>query len=48
MTSSQVLQHCEGRLAKYKWPKYITFKKDFRRTSLGKVRKDVLRLENPR
>jgi fatty-acyl-CoA synthase len=38
-----VVHYCQGRLAKYKWPKHITFRKDFPRTSLGKVRKDKLR-----
>jgi fatty-acyl-CoA synthase len=45
LCSEDVLRHCEGRLARYKWPRQITFVKDFPRTSLGKVRKDVLRKE---
>jgi len=43
LNPGDVLHYCEARLAKYKWPKHITIKKDFPRTSLGKVRKDVLR-----
>jgi fatty-acyl-CoA synthase len=43
LSSQDVLHYCQGRLAKYKWPKLITFRKDFPRTSLGKVRKDKLR-----
>jgi fatty-acyl-CoA synthase len=38
-----IIHYCKDRLAKYKWPKHITFRKDFPRTSLGKVRKDMLR-----
>ena len=33
---------CEGRLAKYKWPKELIFCDDFPRTALGKVRKVML------
>ncbi len=33
---------CEGRLAKFKWPKRMVVCEDFPRTSLGKVRKGVL------
>lgn len=42
-TLDAVHEYCEGRLAKYKWPKRIVFCEDFPRTSLGKVRKAVLR-----
>jgi len=37
-----VLSFCNGRLARYKWPKQVTFCNDFPRTSLGKVRKTLL------
>jgi fatty-acyl-CoA synthase len=37
-----VISFCNGRLARYKWPKHVTFSDDFPRTSLGKVRKGVL------
>ncbi len=33
---------CDGRLARYKWPKKVLMCSDFPRTSLGKVRKGVL------
>lgn len=33
---------CEGRLARYKWPKHVTLCEEFPRTSLGKVRKALL------
>lgn len=38
----EVESFCEGRLAKYKWPKKIIFCDDFPRTALGKVRKVTL------
>ncbi|MCP4023460.1 MAG: long-chain fatty acid--CoA ligase [Desulfobacteraceae bacterium] len=34
-----VTNYCQGKLAKYKWPQKVTFKKEFPRTSLGKVKK---------
>jgi fatty-acyl-CoA synthase len=34
---------CEGCLARYKWPKSIVFCETFPRTSLGKVRKALLK-----
>ncbi len=42
LTEEAVLAMCHGKLAKYKWPKKVTFKKEFPRTSLGKVRKGEL------
>ncbi len=42
LTQEDVLAMCHGKLAKYKWPKKVTFKKEFPRTSLGKVRKGEL------
>lgn len=38
----ELIGFCAGKLARYKWPRYITFCQDFPRTSLGKVRKTVL------
>jgi len=38
----EVISHCEGRLARFKWPKKVTFCKEFPRTALGKVRKALL------
>lgn len=38
----EVLKWCEGRLARYKLPKEVTFCREFPRTSLGKIRKTEL------
>jgi fatty-acyl-CoA synthase len=45
LQADEVISFCNGRVARYKWPKRITFCNDFPRTSLGKVRKGIL-LEN--
>jgi len=42
LTQEDVIAMCHGKLAKYKWPKRVTFKSEFPRTSLGKVRKGEL------
>jgi len=42
LTQKDVINMCHGKLAKYKWPKKVTFKSEFPRTSLGKVRKGGL------
>jgi len=42
LLEEEVIAYCGGRLARYKWPKKVTFAKEFPRTSLGKVRKQVL------
>lgn len=42
LTEEDVIEQCRGRLAKYKWPKKVTFKTEFPRTSLGKIRKPDL------
>ncbi len=42
MEKEDVIAICNGRLAKYKWPKKVTFMSEFPRTSLGKVRKNEL------
>jgi fatty-acyl-CoA synthase len=34
--------HCEGKLARYKWPGRFSFCRSFPRTSLGKVKKNLL------
>jgi fatty-acyl-CoA synthase len=39
----EVVFFCDGKLARYKWPKHVTFSIDFPRTSLGKVRKGMLK-----
>jgi fatty-acyl-CoA synthase len=41
-----VILFCEGKLARYKWPKKLTFCHDFPRTSMGKVRKSLLNKED--
>ncbi len=42
-TAEEVIGFCDGRLARYKWPRRVFFAKDFPRTALGKVRKKVLK-----
>jgi fatty-acyl-CoA synthase len=37
-----MISYCEGRLARFKWPKKVTYCKEFPRTSLGKIRKAIL------
>jgi len=37
-----IISYCEGRLARFKWPKKVTYCKEFPRTSLGKIRKAIL------
>jgi fatty-acyl-CoA synthase len=43
LTAEDVIGFCDGKLARYKWPKQVFFEKDFPRTALGKVRKNILR-----
>ena len=42
LNQEDVIDACKGKLAKYKWPSKVTFKDQFPRTSLGKVRKGEL------
>ena len=42
LCTEDVTQFCNGKLARYKWPKKITFCSNFPCTSLGKVRKVLL------
>ncbi|MGD8386680.1 MAG: long-chain fatty acid--CoA ligase [Desulfobacteraceae bacterium] len=42
MNPSELLALCDGKLARYKWPKKVAFCEDFPRTTLGKVRKGIL------
>ncbi len=42
LSESDVIAICDGKLAKYKWPKRISFCSDFPRTSLGKIKKPEL------
>lgn len=43
LSEEDIISFCNGRLAKYKWPKKVIFCSDFPRTSLGKVRKNLLK-----
>jgi fatty-acyl-CoA synthase len=45
LTAEDVIGFCDRKLARYKWPKQVFFEKDFPRTALGKVRKNILRQE---
>ena len=38
-----LIDYCDGQLARYKWPQKILIAEDFPRTALGKVRKTVLK-----
>jgi fatty-acyl-CoA synthase len=40
--AEDLVNFCRGKLARYKWPKKVTFAASFPRTSLGKVRKALL------
>jgi fatty-acyl-CoA synthase len=42
LTEKEVIAMCDGKLAKYKWPRKVTFVTEFPRTSLGKIRKGEL------
>jgi len=42
MSEADVIGICRGELAKYKWPGKVSFRKQFPRTSLGKVQKGDL------
>jgi fatty-acyl-CoA synthase len=42
LSGQDVIAFCQGKLAKYKWPQKVTFKTQFPRTSLGKVKKNDL------
>ncbi len=42
LDEADVISICHGKLAKYKWPQKVTFKSEFPRTSLGKIRKGEL------
>ncbi len=46
LSSEALIAFCEGKLARFKWPKEVTFCREFPQTSLGKVRKSAL-LINP-
>jgi fatty-acyl-CoA synthase len=46
LSSEALIAFCEGKLARFKWPKEVTFCREFPQTALGKVRKSSL-LEDP-
>lgn len=43
VTAEQVLNHCSGRLARFKLPTWVRFVDAIPRTASGKIRKDLLR-----
>ena len=43
LTAEQILNHCAGRLARFKLPTLVRFVDAIPRTASGKIRKDVLR-----
>ncbi|MDP6179745.1 MAG: AMP-binding protein [Desulfatiglandales bacterium] len=42
ISAEDLISYCDGRLARYKWPKKVVFCQNFPRTSLGKVIKSQL------
>jgi long-chain acyl-CoA synthetase len=44
-TAQEMISFCEGKLAKYKWPSEIEFRKELPKTNVGKVLKKELRAE---
>jgi crotonobetaine/carnitine-CoA ligase len=43
LTVDEVTEHCRARLSRFKIPTLVTFVEELPKTSIGKVRKDVLR-----
>ncbi len=43
LMQEDVVAFCKGKLAKYKWPRKVSFKSQFPRTSLGKIEKAKLK-----
>ncbi|MCP4671732.1 MAG: long-chain fatty acid--CoA ligase, partial [Desulfobacula sp.] len=43
LTPDDIISICHGKLAKYKWPKKVSFKSQFPKTSLGKIKKKELK-----
>ena len=43
LTAGELIAYCDGRLARYKRPKQVVFCQDFPCTTLGKIRKSLLR-----
>ena len=44
-TAKEMIAYCEGKLAKYKWPSEIEFRRELPKTNVGKVLKKELRAE---
>ena len=42
-TEEEMIAYCEGKLAKYKWPTQVEFRKELPKTNVGKVLKKNLR-----
>ncbi|MBW1730790.1 MAG: long-chain fatty acid--CoA ligase [Deltaproteobacteria bacterium] len=42
LSAQEVITFCDGKLARYKWPKSVSFVESFPRTTLGKVKKHLL------
>lgn len=42
VTADEIISFCDGRLARFKWPRFVTFCEEFPRTTLGKVKKSLL------
>lgn len=42
ISHQEVVEHCEGKIAKYKIPKFIDIVTDFPRTTSGKIQKHKL------
>ena len=47
LTEAEVLAHCEGKLARYKWPKAVVFLDVIPRNPSGKILKRILREQFP-
>lgn len=45
VTAEEVINHCKGRLSKFKVPEIVEFRDSFPRTSVGKIQKHLLRQE---
>ncbi len=43
LKEAELIDFCQGRLARYKWPKRIEFCENFEFTSLGKIKKSLLK-----
>ncbi|MFK7815573.1 MAG: AMP-binding protein, partial [Gammaproteobacteria bacterium] len=43
LTEKDVLDYCEDRLTRYKWPKHIEFRDDLPKTNVGKILRRALR-----